>query len=342
MAFENPLSLLAQDIAIDLGTANTRVWLHGRGIVVDEPSVVAVRQTGSRREVLAVGAEAKEMVGRTPESITAVRPLKDGVITDYELAEAMLRALLHRALGRRSMVRPRVAVCIPYGITEVERRAVQDSARTAGAREVHLVQEPLAAALGAELPVLEPRGTLLCDIGGGTSEVSVVSLGGVVSSQCLRVAGDRMDQAITEWIRKKHDMLIGERSAEAIKLEVGCARPTDATRTIQVKGRDLTNGVPRQISVSAADTAEALADVVSRIVETVRVTLEATPPELAADVLDTGLVLVGGGAMLRGLDDVLRDATGLPVVIVQQPLRCVAMGAGWALENGQVLDRIAC
>ena len=342
MSFDSPLSLLSTDVAIDLGTSNTLVWLGGRGILVDEPSVVAVRQAGSRREVVAIGSEAKQMLGRTPESITAVRPLREGVISDYELAEAMIRYFLVRTLGRRGFLKPRVAICIPHGITEVERRVVQDSARTAGAREVFLVYAPLAAALGADLPLMDPRGTLILDIGGGTSEVTVVSLGGVVASQCLRAAGDSMDQAIIAWVRQHHNMLIGERSAEAIKLEVGCARVMNDKAAILVKGRDITSGAPRQATITGRDACEALSGTVALIIEALRTTLASTPPELAADVMDSGIVLVGGGALLDGLAEVLREKTGLPVVLAPSPLRCVALGAGQALENGQVLERVAC
>lgn len=342
MNLDSPLSLLSNDVAVDLGTSNTLVWLSGRGILVDEPSVVAVRQTGTRREVVAIGSEAKQMLGRTPESITAVRPLREGVITDYELAEAMLHYFLMRALGRRVLLKPRVAVCIPHGNSEVERRAVQDSARTAGAREVILIQEPLVAGLGADLPVMEPRGTLILDIGGGVTEVAVVALGGVVSSRCLRVAGDHMDQAIIEHVRKRHNVLIGERSAEAIKIEVGCARVLQPSASIQVKGRDATSGVPRQVTVTAQDACEALSGIVDQVIEAVRLTLSTTPPELAADVMDSGIVLVGGGALLEGLDTALREKTGLPVVLAPSPLRCVAHGAGQALEHGPILARVAC
>jgi rod shape-determining protein MreB len=340
---EQALGFLNNDIAIDLGTANTLVYASGRGVVVDEPSVVAVvkgpGQTVGR--VLAVGTEAKRMVGRTPGNIVAHRPLKDGVIADFEITESMLRYFIQAAVGRRSLVHPRMVVCIPFGITEVEKRAVQESARSAGAREVFLVPEPLAAALGAGLPIMEPIGSMVVDIGGGTTEVAVISLGGIATSQSLRVAGDQMDEAIASFVKRRYNCLIGERTAEEIKLAVGCASPTRDVRTIHVKGRDIGSGVPRQFELTSDDAAEALQDCVAQIIEAVRSTLEQTPPELAADIIDQGLVLCGGGSLLVNLDDVLRDATGLPVVIAEDPLRCVVMGAGETLENAELLRRLA-
>lgn len=340
---DSALGFLSNDIAIDLGTANTLVYATGRGIVLDEPSVVAVSRGpgGGYGKVLAVGSEAKRMVGRTPGNIVAVRPLKDGVIADFALTEQMLRAFIDTALGRRAMLHPRMVVCIPFGITEVEKRAVQESARSAGAREVFLVPEPLAAAIGAGLPINDPVGSMIVDIGGGTTEVAVISLGGIATSQSLRVAGDQMDEAIAAWIRRRHNCLIGERTAEEIKLAVGCAAPITPIRSIHVKGRDLGAGVPRQFELTSDDAAEALQDCVAQIVETVRVTLEHTPPELASDIIDHGIVLTGGGALLLALDEVLRDATGLPVVVAEDPLRCVALGAGATLESAELLRRVA-
>jgi rod shape-determining protein MreB len=281
------------------------------------------------------------MVGRTPGNIVAVRPLKDGVIADFALTEQMLRAFIDAALGRRTLLHPRMVVCIPFGITEVEKRAVQESARSAGAREVFLVPEPLAAAIGAGLPINEPIGSMIVDIGGGTTEVAVVTLGGIATSQSLRVAGDQMDEAIAAYVKRKFNCLVGERTAEDIKLAVGCAAPITPIRTIHVKGRDLSAGVPRQFELTSDDGAEALQDCVAQIVETVRVTLEHTPPELAADIIDRGIVLAGGGANLLALDEVLRDATGLAVVVAEEPLRCVALGAGATLENAELLRRVA-
>lgn len=340
---EQAFGFLNNDIAIDLGTANTLVYATGRGVVVDEPSVVAIvrgpGQTVGR--VLAVGSEAKRMVGRTPGNIVAIRPLKDGVISDFGVTESMLRHFIQAAVGRRTLIHPRMVVCIPFGITEVEKRAVQESARSAGAREVFLVPEPLAAALGAGLPVSEPIGSLIIDIGGGTSEVAVISLGGIATSQSLRVAGDQMDEAISAFIKRKFNCLIGERTAEEIKIAVGCAAPLRETRSIHVKGRDLATGVPRQFEFTSDDAAEALEDCVAQIIEAVRTTLEQTPPELASDIIDQGLVLAGGGALLTSLDEVLRDATGLAVVVAEEPLRCVVLGAGAILESEDLLRRMA-
>jgi rod shape-determining protein MreB len=335
--------MLSHDLAIDLGTANTLVYVSGRGVVVEEPSVVAVaRGPGSNHgKVLAVGAEAKRMVGRTPGGIVAVRPLKDGVIADFELAESMLRYFIEAAVGRRALVHPRAVVCIPFGVTEVEKRAVQESARSAGAREVILVPEPIAAAVGAGLPITEPVGSLIVDIGGGTTEVAVLSLGGIATSHSLRVAGDQMDEAIAAWVRRRHGCLIGERTAEDVKLAVGCAAAPAQARSVRVRGRDLTTGGAKEFEISGEECAEALEDCVAQIVEAVRLTLEKTPPELAADIIDQGLVLAGGGGLLGGLDDVLRDATGLPVVLAEEPLRCVALGAGAILESPELLKRVA-
>lgn len=340
---EQALGFLGTDLAIDLGTANTLVYATGRGIVVDEPSVVAVTRGpgGVVGKILAVGAEAKRMVGRTPGSIVAVRPLKDGVIADFSVTEHMLRHFIQLALGRRSLVHPRMVVCIPFGITEVEKRAVQESARSAGAREVFLVPEPIAAALGAGLPVTDPVGNLVVDIGGGTTEVAVVTLGGIATSTSLRVAGDAMDEAIAAFVKRRYNCLVGERTAEDIKLAVGTAAPLAEARSIHVKGRDLATGTPRQFEFTTDDAAEALQDCVAQIIEAVRQTLEQTPPELAADIIDQGLVLTGGGAQLMALDEVLRDATGLPVVVADEPLHCVVLGAGQTLENEALLRRVA-
>ena len=340
---ESAFGLFSCDLAIDLGTANTLVYATGRGLVVDEPSVVAMAKGpgGILGKVLAVGVDAKRMVGRTPGNIIAVRPLKDGVIADFEVTEAMLRHFMVQAMGRRSFAHPRVIVCIPYRITEVEKRAVMESARSAGAREVLLIPEPMAAAIGAGLPVSEPVGSMIVDIGGGTSEVAVITLGGVAITQSLRVAGDAMDEAIIAYVKRRYNCLIGERTAEEIKLAVGCAAPPPQPIGIVVKGRDISTGTPRQFEVTGEDTAEALADCVSQIVEAIRHTLEQTPPELSADIIDQGVVLAGGGAMLRHLDDVIRDVTGLPVVIAEDPLRCVVMGAGECLEKPELLKRVA-
>ena len=281
------------------------------------------------------------MVGRTPGNIVAVRPLKDGVIADFEVTEAMLRYFMEQAVGRRSFKHPKVVVCIPYRITEVEKRAVQESARSAGAREVLLIPEPMAAAIGAGLPVTEPIGSMIVDIGGGTTEVAVISIGGIATTTSLRVAGDAMDEAIVAYVRRRYNVLIGERTAEQVKLTIGCAAPPPERLSLVVKGRDLSNGTPRQFELTGEDTAEALQDAVAQIVEAVRTTLEKTPPELGSDIIDQGIVLAGGGSLLRHLDDVLREATGLPVVLAEDPLRCVVMGAGECLERPELLKRVA-
>lgn len=334
MFWEKILSVVSNDLAIDLGTANTLVYVKGSGIIVNEPSVVAV-QKDSRgiRRVVAVGKEAKEMLGRTPGSIMAIRPMKDGVIADFEVAEAMLRYFIAKAHNRRSLVRPRIMICVPYGITEVEKRAVRESAESAGAREVYLIQEPMAAAIGAGLPITEPGGNMVVDIGGGTTEVAVISLAGIVFSGSARVGGDKMDDAVINYIKRKYNLLIGERTAENIKINVGSAYPDSEVKTMEVKGRDLVAGVPRTVVVDADEVREALADPINEIVEAVKLALERTPPELAADIVDKGIVLTGGGALLKNLDILLREETGLPVMLSEDPLTAVVMGAGKALDQ---------
>jgi rod shape-determining protein MreB len=332
MIFDWLQGLFSHDIAVDLGTATTLIYVKGKGIVSCEPSVVAV-QRGPRGEkkVIAVGTEAKEMLGRTPGNIEAVRPLRDGVIADFEITEAMLRYFIQKA--HRGRVR--VIICVPFGITEVEKRAVKESAESAGAHEVFLIEEPMAAAIGAGLPITEPSGNMVVDIGGGTTEVAVISLAGIVYSQSVRVGGDKMDDAIISYIRRHHNLLVGEASAERIKKEIGCARAPEKGHEIkiEIKGRDLLNGVPKEISISQAQIADALQEPVSQIIEAVKVALEATPPELAADIVDKGIVLTGGGALLTNLDQLLREETGLPVSIADEPLSCVALGTGKVLEH---------
>lgn len=334
MFFDRVMALMSNDLAIDLGTANTLVYVKGAGIIVNEPSVVAVQKDmrGIRR-VVAVGKEAKEMLGRTPGSIVAIRPMKDGVIADFEVTEAMLRYFIAKAHNKRSLVRPRIMICVPYGITEVEKRAVRESAESAGAREVYLIQEPMAAAIGAGLPITEPGGNMIVDIGGGTTEVAVISLAGIVYSRSVRVGGDRMDEAVTNYVKRKYNLLIGERTAENIKITVGSAYPDEEVRTMEVKGRDLVAGVPRTVVVDADEMRDALSEPVNAIVEAVRVALERTPPELAADIVDKGIVLTGGGALLRNLDILLREETGLPVMLSEDPLTAVVLGAGKALDQ---------
>jgi rod shape-determining protein MreB len=333
--------MLSQDLAIDLGTANTLIYIRDKGIVSNEPSVVAVQQDArGGKKVLAVGREAKEMLGRTPGNIVAIRPMKDGVIADFEVTAAMLRHFIHTAHNRRSFVKPRIIIGIPSGITEVEKRAVREAAESAGAREVYLIEQPMAAAIGAGLPITEPSGNMIVDIGGGTSDVAVISLGGIVYSRSVRVAGDKMDEAIIQHIKRKYNLLIGERTAEQIKIQIGTAYPTEEELTMDVKGRDLVAGVPRTIPVSSSEIREALSEPVNGIVEAVKVTLERTPPELAGDIADRGIVLAGGGALLKNLDLLLREETGLPVFLAEDPLSSVVMGAGKALEELSILKQI--
>ena len=336
------LGFFSSDLAIDLGTANTLVYVKGKGIVLNEPSVVAVQKDArAQTRVLAVGQEAKGMLGRTPGNINAIRPMKDGVIADFDVTEAMLKYFIRKAHNRRTLVHPRIIICIPFGITEVEKRAVKESAQAAGARDVFLIQEPMAAAIGAGLPVTEPQGNLIVDIGGGTTEVGVISLGGIVFSKSIRVAGDRMDEAIIAYIRRKHNLLIGERTAELIKINLGCAFPLDEARSMDVKGRDLIHGIPKTISITSEETMESLSEPVAAIVEAVKITLEKTPPELAADIIDKGIILAGGGALLTNLDLLLREETGLPVIVAPDPLYCVALGSGQVLDSLDLLKRIA-
>jgi rod shape-determining protein MreB and related proteins len=341
--FNRLLGLVSADMAIDLGTANTLVYVKGRGIVLAEPSVVAIADVRGKKQVVAVGEEAKQMLGRTPGYITASRPLRDGVIADFELAEEMIKHFIRRVHNRRTFASPMIVICVPSGSTAVERRAIQESAESAGARRVHLIEEPMAAAIGAGLPVTEPSGSLVVDIGGGTTEVAVISLGGIVYARSVRVGGDKMDEAIIGYIRRHHNLLIGESSAERIKMELGAAgtpEPCDEGPCREVRGRDLMNGVPREVLVSQREIADSLAEPVSAIVEAVKVALENTPPELAADIVDRGVVLTGGGALLYRLDQVLRDATGLSVVIAENPLQCVALGTGRALEERKRLSNV--
>ncbi len=329
------MGLLSADMAIDLGTANTLVYVKGKGIVLNEPSVVAIEEIRGKKQVKAVGNDAKRMLGRTPGNISAIRPLSDGVIADFEIAEEMIKYFIRKVHNRRSFVSPLIIICVPSGSTAVERRAIQESADAAGAGKVRLIEEPMAAAIGAGLPVTEPTGSMVVDIGGGTTEVAVLSLGGIVYARSVRVGGDKMDAAIVSYIRRTHNLLIGESSAERIKKEIGSACPPakGEGRSIEVRGRDLMNGVPKEITITERQIAEGLADPVSQIVEAVKVALENTAPELAADIVDKGIVLTGGGALLTNLDQVLRDATGLPVSIAENPLACVVKGTGKALEE---------
>ncbi|MFB3818783.1 MAG: rod shape-determining protein [Candidatus Methylomirabilales bacterium] len=331
--------MFSNDLGIDLGTANTLIYMKGKGVVLSEPSVVALKRGSS--EVLKVGQEAKDMLGRTPASIVAVRPLKDGVIADFDCAEQMIRAFSHRTHKRKTLVRPRVVVGVPSGITQVEKRAIRDSVDQAGAREVYLIEEPLAAAIGAGLPVQEPTGSMVVDIGGGTTEVAVISLSGIVYSQSLRIAGDEMDEAIMQYLKRKHSLLIGERTSENIKIQIGSAHPFDEARSMEVTGRDLVNGIPKTITIHDSEIREALQDPVIAIVDAVKTALERTPPELSADIAENGIVLTGGGALLHGLDTLIALETRLKVRVADDPLTCVVRGTGKALDAMDLL-RMVC
>ena len=333
--FSRLFGFLSADMAIDLGTANTLVYVKGRGIVLNEPSVVAIAEVKGKQLVLAVGEEAKQMLGRTPGNIRAIRPLRDGVIADFEVAEEMIKYFIRKVHNRRSFASPMVIICVPSGSTAVERRAIQESAESAGARRVLLIEEPMAAAIGAGLPVTEPTGSMVVDIGGGTTEVAVLSLGGIVYSRSVRVGGDKMDEAIIGYLRRNHNLLVGEASAARVKEEIGSACPPEngEGRLMDIKGRDLMNGVPKELIISERQVAESLTEPISAIIETVKVALEHTAPELAADIVDKGIVLPGGGALLGNLDFVLRHATGLPVSLADDPMTCVVLGTGRALEE---------
>lgn len=326
--------LLSSDMAIDLGTANTLVFVKGQGIILNEPSVVAVSTSKDKKQVLAVGEEAKLMVGRTPGNIQAIRPLREGVIADFEVAEEMIKYFMQKIHKRRSFISPRVIICVPSGSTAVERRAIQESAESAGARSVYLIEEPMAAAIGAGLPVTEPTGSMVVDIGGGTTEVAVLSLGGIVYARSVRVGGDNMDEAIISYIRRTQNLLIGEASSERIKKEIGSAMSPASGDGLEltIKGRDLLNGIPKEITITERQIAESLNEPVTSIVDAVKVALENTAPELAADIVDRGIVLTGGGALLKNLDVVIRNATGLPVTVAEDALSCVALGTGRALD----------
>ena len=338
----NPiLGWFSNDLAIDLGTANTLVYVRGSGIVLNEPSVVAVRRNGrGANKVLAVGREAKMMLGRTPGHIEAIRPMKEGVIADFEVAEAMLRYFIKKANHSRTLIRPRVITCVPSGITQVEKRAVRESAESAGAREVFLIEEPMAAAIGAGLPITEPTSNMVVDIGGGTTEVAVISLAGIVYSKSVRVGGDKMDEAILLYIKNKYNLLIGERSAELIKTTIGNAHRSDKLEQMEIKGRDLTTGIPKIVVIDSDEVRQAISEQVKAIVETVKSALEQTPPELAADIVDNGIVITGGGALLKGLDLLLREETGLPITVTEDPLTTVVLGSGMALDNIDTLREV--
>jgi rod shape-determining protein MreB len=338
MVFNAILGMFSNDLAIDLGTANTLVFMKGKGIVMDEPSVVAVNKDTNR--VLAVGKEAKNMLGRTPGKIVAIRPMRDGVIANFEITETMLRYFITKVHNRKALVRPRIIISVPSGITQVEKRAVRDSAQSAGAREVYLVEEPMAAAIGAGLPIQEPSGNMVVDIGGGTTEVAVISLSGVVYAKSIRVGGDEMDEAIVQYVKRKYNLLIGERTAEQIKTEIGSAFPMDEKVTFQAKGRDLVAGIPKTLTISDDEVREAILEPITSIVDAIKIALERTPPELAADIVDRGIVLAGGGSLLRGLEMLIREETELPIAIAEDPLTCVVRGTGKVLDELDLLKQI--
>lgn len=342
MFFNIFTGLFSKDLAIDLGTANTLVYLKGKGIVLREPSVVAVKKDGRGiNKVLAVGNEAKKMLGKTPINITAIRPMRDGVIADFEITEAMLRYFIQRVHNRRTLVRPRVIVSVPSGITQVEKRAVRESAESAGAREVYLIEEPMAAAIGAGLPIIDPAANIVVDIGGGTTEVAVISLAGIVYSKSVRVAGDKMDEAIVQHIKRRYNLLIGEYTAESIKMQIGNVMPDPPYEEMEIKGRDFVTGIPKTVKIDANEIRLAITEQVAAIVEAVKIALEQTPPELAADIVDRGVVLTGGGALLKNLNKLLEKETGLPIIVADDPLSSVVLGSGKALDNIDILKEIA-
>ena len=342
MLLDYVLGKFSNDLAIDLGTANTIVYVKDKGIVLNEPSVVAVHQDSRGiKKVLAVGNEAKNMLGRTPGNIVAIRPMRDGVIADFDITEAMLKHFILCVHNRKSLVRPRIIIAVPSGITQVERRAVREAVESAGAREIYLIEEPMAAAIGAGLPVSEPTSSMVVDIGGGTTEVAVISLAGIVYSKSVRVAGDKIDEAIVQYMKRKHNLLIGERTAEIIKIEIGCAYPFEEIKIGSIKGRDLISGIPKITETNSEEIREAINEQVTFIVDAIKDTLENSPPELAGDIVDRGIVLTGGGALLQNIDILIREETGLPITITDDPLSAVARGAGMALDQLNVLKDIA-
>jgi len=339
--FDSILGIFSSDLAIDLGTANTCVYVKGQGLVLREPSVVAVKKDSrGNKEVLAVGHDAKRMLGRVPGNIEAIRPMKDGVIADFEVTEAMLRHFIAKVHKSRRLVRPRIMICVPTGITQVEKRAVKESAQSAGAREVYLIEEPMAAAIGADLPIQDPISNMVVDIGGGTTEVAVISLAGIVYSRSVRVGGDKMDEAIMTHVKRKYNMLIGETTSEDIKIKIASAYPLAEEETMEIKGRDLVTGIPKNIPITSEEIRKAISEQVDTIVQAVRIALEQTPPELAADIVDRGIVLTGGGALLKGLDQLLREETKLPITVVEDPLSTVVLGTGKAMDNISILKAV--
>ena len=339
LVLKNFWGLFSNDLAIDLGTANTLVYVKGQGIVLREPSVVAIHN--HTKQVLAVGSEAKQMLGRAPNNIVAIRPMKDGVIANFEVTEEMIRHFIQKVHNRKNLISPRVVIAVPSGITQVEKRAVRDSATSAGAREVFLIEEPMAAAVGVDLPVRQPTGNMIIDIGGGTTEVAIISMSGIVYSKSIRIAGDEMDEAIINYIKRKYNLLIGERTAEDIKMNIGSAYPLAKRMTMEVKGRDLVAGIPKTLVISDDEIRESLAETFTAIVEAVKIALERTPPELAADIVDKGVVIAGGGSLIKGLDTLLKETTGLPITLAEDPLVAVAMGTGKVLDDPILLGKVA-
>ncbi|MCX7923843.1 MAG: rod shape-determining protein [Clostridia bacterium] len=332
------MGLFARDIGIDLGTANTLVHVKGKGIIVREPSVVAINK--KTNDVLAVGEAAKSMIGRTPGNIVAIRPMKDGVIADFDVTQNMLKHFIKSAMSTGVFSKPRVVICVPSGVTEVEKRAVEEATLQAGAKEAYLIEEPMAAAIGANLPVEEPSGSMVVDIGGGTSEVAVISLGGIVTSKSLRVAGDELDEAIVHYVKKEYNLMIGERTAEEIKMSIGAAYPKHKEEVFEIRGRDLITGLPKNLTITSTEITEALKEPINAIVDAIKFTLEKTPPELAADIMDRGIMLTGGGALLSGLDRLIKEETGMPVSIAERPLDCVALGTGKVLDEIETLKKV--
>ena len=329
---------MTKDMGIDLGTANTLVYIKGQGIVVREPSVVAIRDDS--KEVLAVGEEAKRMIGRTPGNIVAIRPMKDGVIADFDVTQSMLSYFIQKAAAKKGVVSPRIAICVPFGVTEVEKRAIEEAARTAGAKDAFLIEEPMAAAIGAGLRIEEPEGNMVVDIGGGTSEIAIISLGGIVTAKSIRLGGDELDEAIVNYVKKEYSLMIGERTAEDVKIRIGSAYKEGEEMEMEIRGRDLISGLPKTMQISSSEVRDALRDPVNSIVDGIKSTLEKTPPELASDIMENGIMLTGGGALLKGLDKLVKEETGIPVKIAENPLDCVAIGTGKSVEDQEIFEKV--
>ncbi|WP_353654951.1 rod shape-determining protein [Clostridium sp. CCUG 7971] len=332
------LKKMTKDMGIDLGTANTLVYIKGQGIVVREPSVVAIRDDS--KEVLAVGEEAKRMIGRTPGNIVAIRPMKDGVIADFDVTQSMLSYFIQKAAAKKGVVSPRIAICVPFGVTEVEKRAIEEAARQAGARDAYLIEEPMAAAIGAGLRVEEPEGNMVVDIGGGTTEIAIISLGGIVTAKSIRIGGDEFDESIVSYVKKEYNLAIGERTAEDVKINIGSTFKDDQETNMQIRGRDLISGLPKTVEINSTEVRGALKEPINSIVDAIKSTLEKTPPELASDIMENGIMLTGGGALLRGLDKLVKQETGMPVQIAEDPLDCVALGTGKSVEDQEIFEKV--